>query len=112
MAIINLVLLKIASNWITVQNVQDTIAVETLHLSLGIGESEAIILAKELNLPLIIDDKAGRRTAKALDVDVTGTIGILLLGAQEDLLDINEILPDLNSIGFRVSPQLISRLYK
>ncbi|HOJ97372.1 MAG TPA: hypothetical protein PK024_11125 [Methanospirillum sp.] len=58
--------------WIRIQEVSDSIAVEALHIYLGIGESEAIILAKELNLPLIIDDKQGDELQKLLIYQLPG----------------------------------------
>jgi predicted nucleic acid-binding protein len=97
--------------WIRIQEVSDIIAVETLHLYLGIGESEAIILAKELNLPLIIDDKAGRRTAKALDLSVTGTIGILLKGSEDNLVNMDETVSGLISIGFRFDKETMTKMF-
>lgn len=99
-------------SWIKVHNVQDRIAVETLEISLGKGESEAIILAKEQNLPLIIDDRAGRRTAKVLELTITGTIGILLKAAEDNLINIDEALSGLSAVGFRFDKNMILHLIK
>ena len=40
-----------------------TLAVESLSMYLGAGESEAIVLAKEKDCFLIIDDGDGRKAA-------------------------------------------------
>lgn len=42
------------------------------------GESESIVLAKSLSLPLIIDERKGRSIAKSLDIVIIGFVGILL----------------------------------
>jgi len=44
------------ANWIVVEAVGNSLAVEALSMYLGAGESEAIVLAKEKDCPLIIDD--------------------------------------------------------
>ncbi|GHU61310.1 hypothetical protein FACS189445_3190 [Spirochaetia bacterium] len=48
-------------------------------LDLDDGEAETLILAKEQAADLvIIDEKLGRQYAKHLDLELTGTIGVLL----------------------------------
>lgn len=62
----------------------------TNHLDLG--ESEAIVLAKELNCDLILmDETKGRKIAKSLEIDTLGLIGILISGEKVGLL--KEIKP-------------------
>ena len=51
-------------NWIKVENVMNKIAVESLSMTLDRGEAEAIVLAKEKDGLLIIDDGKGRRAAE------------------------------------------------
>jgi hypothetical protein len=72
--------------WISVVPVVNKTAVNALYLTVDRDEAEAIILAKENDALLIIDDKDGRNAALALDLQITGTIGILLLAAEEDSL--------------------------
>lgn len=53
------------------------------------GERSAIALALELHAELLlIDDSAGRREATALQIRITGTVGILRLAAERGLLDV------------------------
>jgi predicted nucleic acid-binding protein len=53
-----------------------------LGLLLDPGESEAIALAKSAGLPLIIDEKKGRRIARQVGVRVTGFLGLLLYAVE------------------------------
>ncbi len=48
------------SKWIKIVEPSNRLAVDSLSVHLGKGEAEAIILAKEQNTLLIIDDKDGR----------------------------------------------------
>ena len=52
------------------------------------GESEAVILYKELNADyLLIDDKKGRKIAENFHIHCIGTIGILAIGKERGLFD-------------------------
>ena len=49
-----------------------------LQAQLDCGESEAIVLAKEMNAELLVlDEKKARRIAKLNGITVIGTIGVL-----------------------------------
>lgn len=64
---------------ISVRSVKNREKVESLLEELDPGESEAIVLALELDIPLLlIDEKKGRAKAEELGIDVTGLLGILL----------------------------------
>lgn len=51
--------------------------VRVLRDRLGAGEAEAIALAMERKLPVLIDDLPARKSAADLNLDVTGTLGVL-----------------------------------
>lgn len=54
---------------------------------IDIGESEAILLYKELNADyLLIDDKKARRVAESLDIECIGSIGILVEAKNRKLI--------------------------
>ena len=70
-----------------------TVSSETnLNITLGLGESEAIILYKEKNADfLLCDDKKAKKFARNFGVNVIGSLGILLKAKERNL--IAEIAP-------------------
>jgi predicted nucleic acid-binding protein len=96
--------------WIKVEPVKNRMAVETLSLSLDKGEAEAIVLSKEKDSLLIIDDGAGRKTAELLGVKITGTVGVLLLASMDGRLNLRKTMDELKSVGFRLSETQYNRI--
>ncbi len=92
-----------STGWIKVKVVSNEIAIDSLCTTLDRGESEAIVLAREKNALLILDDGAGRRIARSLGLQITGTIGLLLLAAEDGKLNLKRSIDDLMSAGFRLS---------
>lgn len=77
--------------------------------SLDKGESEAIILAYELQADfLLIDERKGRRTAQEMGVKTIGLMGILIKAKNQGLLEkIAPVLEDLTQVaGFWISDKL------
>lgn len=65
--------------WITIQEIQDRSKVEMLLPSLDKGEAEVIELAIETKADLIlIDELTGRKVAESFDLNVIGSVGILI----------------------------------
>lgn len=89
--------------WIKTEPVANRLAVDALCISLDKGEAEAIVLSREKDALLIIDDGDGRKSAKQLGLKITGTVGILLLASDEGMLDLKDALDELKSAGFRLS---------
>ena len=54
------------------------------------GEQEAIRLALLHNLPLLIEEEAGRKIARQLGVKISGIAGQILQAFRSDLIDVNE----------------------
>ena len=81
--------------------------IETTNLDLG--EMEAIALALELGLRLIIDEKIGRKIASQRGVKIIGLLGILEANFKLKLISYKEllyILEDFKKVNYRLSIRL------
>ena len=58
--------------------VEKSTVVEFATQGLDAGERDAIALAYRFKLPLIIDDRLGRKAAQSLGITVTGVVGVLM----------------------------------
>ena len=79
------------------------------------GESEAIVLAKEMNLGLIIDEKKGRKIAKNLNIKILGFLGILFINYQKKKTskeEIIKIIDDAKKMGYRISDKLLKDFFE
>jgi len=77
---------------------------ESLPAELGAGEREAISLALELHADLLlIDERAGRQEAEARNIEVAGTLAVLLKASILGYLEFSETIQQLRKLGFRVS---------
>jgi predicted nucleic acid-binding protein len=79
---------------------------------LGIGEREAIALAEELQVSLLLmDDPEGREEATRRALRTTGTLGVLEQAAIRGLLDLPSVLTQLvATTTFRVGAALMQDL--
>jgi predicted nucleic acid-binding protein len=94
--------------WIIQQALTQPIGPRILGASLGPGESEAISVALETRVRLVIlDDRPARRLAQALHLPVIGTLGILLAAKRRQLVPaIGPLLDALLEHEFRIAPRL------
>ena len=77
------------------------------------GEAEAIELAINKNLPLIIDERKGRKIARNFGLIVTGLAGILILATQKKVLTPNQskmMLETSMQNGYRLSETLYKQV--
>lgn len=70
---------KALPNWVSVEKLGEGEIIDAESLSLGVGESQAIILALRQGCPLGLDDENARGTAKNKGATIIGSIGILRL---------------------------------
>jgi len=73
------------------------------------GEVEAISLALETDLSLIIDERLGRRYAESKGVKIIGLLGILkanLVKEHISYVDLLYILNEFKGVKFRISARL------
>jgi len=101
--------------FISIQSYVDSSRFDAFCYLLDAGEAASITLALEKNLPLIIDEKKGRKFAQAQGVEIIGLVGILRYLYVEDVLtkeEIQDIIQKLNASDFRISPALLALVQK
>lgn len=94
--------------WLQLGTPKNTTLVAALRLQVEAGESEAIALAVESpGAEILLDDRKARRIAAEMGLPIVGTIGLLLRGKRDGLIDaITPILDSLTAAGFRIAPSL------
>lgn len=75
------------------------------------GERDAILLALERGIEVILIDEAeGRREAERRHVKVAGTLAVLEQAAQRGLIDLPAVIERLRQTNFRLSSNLVIQL--
>lgn len=88
-------------------------AVEAATSLLDKGEQEAIALAYERQLVLLIDERLGRTAARRLSLTVTGTAGVLLQAKQQGLITVvSPLLQEARQKGYWLSDEFLSLVAK
>ena len=93
--------------WLKVRE-PDKVALEGITSQLDCGERAALALARELGADLLLlDDAAARKQARALGFRITGTVGVLRLGAERGLIDVPATVEQLRQCGLYLDESLI-----
>lgn len=98
------------ANWIIVNNVTNILGTEALKHEIGIGESETIILAKELNADIVlIDDRIAREIAKSMGLNVAGTLMIIYEAINKKIIneDFREIIKIMRKNNIWISDEIL-----
>lgn len=77
------------------------------------GETQAIVLAREMKLLLLMDESAGRTFAEAWGLKVKGTIYVIISALRKGLISetqAKETVLTMVTKGFRLEPTLLARL--
>jgi len=100
--------------WVEERPLAQPIGPRILRASLGPGESETISLALELGARwVILDDRPARRLARGLQLNVIGTLGILLAARKRDLLPaVRPCLDALLQHDFFIAPALYEQVLR
>lgn len=102
---------QIEKGFISLNSYENLSLFKEINYLLDAGESASITLAIEKKLPLIIDEKKGRRFAQKQGVEIIGLVGILRFLYLENRLSKEEVLSivkKLNDSDFRVSAKLLA----
>ncbi|KKJ00018.1 DUF3368 domain-containing protein [Prochlorothrix hollandica] len=75
------------------------------------GETEAILLAQDMQANLVLlDDLRAREIAQSQGLSVTGTLGLLDRAASQQLIDLPSVIEKLQKTSFWVSDRLLQQL--
>ena len=102
-----------AFSCLKIKSVVPSKRLDDLLIILDQGEAEAIELAIRENLPLIIDEKKGRKIARNFGLVVTGLAGILILATQKKVLSSAQSKKMLETSilnGYRLSEALYKQV--
>ena len=78
---------------------------------LDAGEVAAISLAVELSeSSLLIDERAGRKTASSAGISVIGTVGVLIEAAERGLVELQDTFERLKKTDFRFPAKALDDL--
>jgi len=98
------------SSFIEVREVENQIILNEVKVAnLDIGEIEAISLALETGLDLIIDERLGRRYAQSKNINIMGLLGVLKINLMSDFIthvDLLYLLEEFKEAKFRLNPRL------
>jgi uncharacterized protein len=101
----------VRERWLRVMSPALSPAVEPVLLGLDQGELQVLLLAREINADwVVIDEKLGRRVARAMRLPVKGTLGVLLAAYYAGRFpaeDCRRAVSAFTTAGIRLSPSLI-----
>lgn len=99
-------------DWVIVAEVKDTHYLDILKLEVDDGEASAIALSFEFDKTLLIlDDLKARKIAIKLNLNFTGTMGILIKAKEAGLIDaIKPILDEIQLTNFRFSENVLHQI--
>lgn len=100
------------AKWIKKVKIKDRAYVNLLNSELGQGESEALVLCKELKADLlIVDDGRARTAAISAGFQIMGLAGLLLLAKQRNLIQtVKPLLEELIEKNFRLSEKIMQTI--
>lgn len=98
--------------WIKTKTVNSQSDVNLLLPTLDKGESEVIILAKEINADIVvIDELSARKVAIMLGLPVIGTIGLLIAAKEKGLIEkVKPIWDEMIAKGIRYSKEFYRKI--
>jgi len=101
-------------NWVDVKAVQNRNLLYDYAETVDIGEASAMALASEIHADLlIIDDAAGRRFAKKLELKIIGTIGVILSAKLSGIIpSVKPYMIKIQQTNFRISEWLTIQIIK
>ncbi|MGD2062976.1 MAG: DUF3368 domain-containing protein [Nitrospirota bacterium] len=98
---------------LVLRRVKRTPELEALAELLDPGESEALTLAVSEGVPVLMDEKRGRRVAHHLGIPVLGTGAVLIAAKRAGLVTaVAPLLVALQESGYRLADPLVGEILK
>ncbi|MFL6194331.1 MAG: DUF3368 domain-containing protein [Thermoanaerobaculia bacterium] len=94
-------------DWLRIEPPSSDALVAALKATVDDGEAEAIALATEKGLQIVLDDRRARDLAKRMGLKILGTVAVLIRAKRAGLIPwINPVLTELSEKGFHLSEEL------
>jgi predicted nucleic acid-binding protein len=107
------ILQALKAGWLQPRDVQNKTLAQAFALELDKGESEAIALAIDLGIQMIVmDESMGRERARAMGLQTVGVLGVLLNAKKHNQIQsVKEAMKSLRQeIGFFISDHLFEQI--
>ena len=96
------------SSWIERRTPMNVDILSELPQRIHTGEREAIALAYEFGMPLLIDERRGRQAAENIGVAIIGSLGILAEARREEIVeDLAPLVQTILESGYWISPEVV-----
>jgi len=94
--------------WINIQSASPENISLFENYNLGIGEITSLALAVELkDITIILDDDKAKKIAKSHNLDVTGSLGIILKAKEKNIIpSVKDVLLKIKATNFHLSSSL------
>lgn len=103
--------IKVATMDSSAQNLIQKILVNASEIHLA--DAQAIVLAKDMKVVLLMDESAGRAFAEAWGLVTKGSVYVVMAALRAELIskaEAKETVVKMVSKGFRIEPNLLARL--
>jgi predicted nucleic acid-binding protein len=99
--------------WIDVVELENTKVFDFLSHQIDIGESSSIAKALEYDdALLIIDEAKGRKISKNFNINIIGTIGVIIKAKKQGIIpQARPIIEQLIFSGFRISDEFLDIIF-
>ena len=99
-------------DWIIIESVKDGGQQRILELEIDKGEASALALAIEKgNCLLILDDFKARKLASKLNLQYTGSLGVLLKAKESGIIpELRSVLLKIQQTNFRFSEKVLNEI--
>jgi len=101
------------ATWVEIVSAPQHLLLASLNQRLGIGESEAIVLALSRNMTVLLDDKAARKAGNQLGLTVIGTLAILARSKKNGVIpQAGPLLREICDSGIYLAEPLVAEFLR